>query len=597
MKSVSKNSLEDRFGNVFLIQDSFCERVLVVLGGAREVNFFKTGLELNKNFNFEIKAINGFNFFMMKSLVVLVDNENTLLALYQWSCEFLQKFSLQITLDIISRLKVNSKSSFPDQVKDTIKTNVSNPIGKYSKVGEILEEVKENLVLCQNDKHANKNACDTSLESNIEIDKEKISRQAFMRNVSLPPCFRTKGLSFYCENLSNQDLEKKNIKQEKKASVQINENLGRKLKLSFSKNNKYDAYTNIFDKLLFSNNSNYSKHNTLFENENKKQFTKKYSYKDMFEIYSKMEFNTKDKEQKLNDYKNVNLEKNYNIKPSLQLENPYIHRQRINFSTNTNDIEDSSYADENSNLSKIINEQEYYSINQNLNCNPLNKIEKAHKNTFFEIFIDEIMIESNEPNKPKLFLVNWPRKMTVSGCKISCKPSCDCFKHNSNITVKDEESKLKSTNSTIFSNIKVSEMENKVRKNLTSYFDNTTTSNYNNNNSIFNQNNKHSSESIIVESVESNENLNILNTKSSSDDTEVIKYYPYSRSRAFTYNKQDHKTSKKQYVDYDYEKRRKSYITPNETIFYSSYKGVGYSSYNYGSYYPYNSSKFKRGLW
>lgn len=243
MKSVSKNSLEDKFGNVFLIQDSFCERVLVVLGGAREVNFFKTGLELNKKFNFEIKAINGFNFFMMKSLVVLVDNENTLLALYQWSCEFLQKFSLQITLDIISRLKVNSKSSFPDKSNfpEMFKNNNSddtlNPVGKLSKVEETTEEVKKSLLLSPNDKSAFENACDTSQEPNPEqylVEKERITKHAFLRNVSLPPCFRTKGLSFYCENISRKDSDKLNTIKQKKVSS-INENLGRKLKLSFSK--------------------------------------------------------------------------------------------------------------------------------------------------------------------------------------------------------------------------------------------------------------------------------------------------------------------------------------------------------------------------
>lgn len=309
----------------------------------------------------------------------------------------------------------------------------------------------------------------------------------------------------------------------------------------------------------------------------------------MIEIYSKIEFNIKDDNNKKSENSDIQL--------PFAIENPYKYRLRLNSDIKTNEVGETSYNNELSNFSKIVNMQEFYSIKHNANSQKLDVIETPQKNNNLEFFIEEIMLESNEPNKPKLFLVNWPRKMTASGCKISCKISCDCIKHNSNTHVKEEERKLRSTNSAYLTQVNVLEIENGVKKNLTNYFENTKASNYYDDKNLSNQNNKYSYEAILLEKDESNENKNILNTKSSSDETEVIKYYPYSRSRAFTYNKQDYRASKRHFVDYDCEKRRKSYINPSETLFYSSYKGVGYSSYNYGSYYPYNSSKFKRGLW
>ena len=51
-----EDKLEDKKGKVFLIQDSYCERVLVILGSAKEINFYKTGLDINTDFNSVIKA-------------------------------------------------------------------------------------------------------------------------------------------------------------------------------------------------------------------------------------------------------------------------------------------------------------------------------------------------------------------------------------------------------------------------------------------------------------------------------------------------------------------------------------------------------------
>lgn len=148
MKSSRRNScIEDKIGKVFLIQDSYCERVLVILGGTREINFFKSGLELNTDFNMMIKAINGFDFFMMKSLVILVENETVLSNLYNWAIDFLQKYSLDITIDILSRLKTSAKKKAKQEgVNGEVQNKLINNKEFFSRKTSIMDSTKETSI-------------------------------------------------------------------------------------------------------------------------------------------------------------------------------------------------------------------------------------------------------------------------------------------------------------------------------------------------------------------------------------------------------------------------------------------------------------------
>ena len=196
MKAARKNSsLEDKIGKVFLIEDSHCEKVLVILGSVREINFFKNGLELNVEFSNNIKAINGFDFFMMKSLVILVDVESTLINLYKWSIEFLQKFNLDISLDILSRLKVADTSN---EINGHCKK--FNSEEKSNKNSDSLENLSSALRKISTNENSNNSNYNSAEKKRFNIINSK-------RNISLPPSFKNSNFNYNTLN----DEEKSNL--------------------------------------------------------------------------------------------------------------------------------------------------------------------------------------------------------------------------------------------------------------------------------------------------------------------------------------------------------------------------------------------------
>jgi len=387
MSSIRKNSsLEDKVGKVFLIDDAHCERVLVVLGDIGEINLYKSGLDANQDFNKQIQAVNGFNFFMMKSLVVLVDSEITLQTLYTWSSEFVKKYSLTLSLDIINRFKAVGKEK--EVVKETNKIEKSRKDTVNSNLTTKENTSKEEINDLPSPKMENNKSREKEKDEEISKLKSIINEGNYShfnsklnlssRNFSLPSYARNKSFSFNFFN--EKDFETKERKRfhnhaylkfkgETLSHFPKNESSSLS-KMSYSYAKKDPPALNI----------NYDSKKSLFTTgEEKKEIKFKYSTQEILDVYNKkikvdnieeVEYASmkKEKESIKNPFTRIFDDKTKIFKPKMEEVKECVHEDEENLVIKENDFKAKEEEDE--------EEVKYEDEN----------------------FIYEVMVESNSPS-------------------------------------------------------------------------------------------------------------------------------------------------------------------------------------------------------
>lgn len=139
MDAFKSNSLEDSKSNIFLLKDSYCERLLVLLGSQNEIIDFRKGLKyLRSDISNSIIAVKEYSFLESKGLAILVDLEYTLIKLYKWAIMLIQANSFNLSVDLINRVssQIETNMSLTNSKIKPIKTHVltkKKHLGKFIK--------------------------------------------------------------------------------------------------------------------------------------------------------------------------------------------------------------------------------------------------------------------------------------------------------------------------------------------------------------------------------------------------------------------------------------------------------------------------------
>lgn len=112
--SIKLLSEDSSSGSVIYKQDSYSDRVLVVMGNPEDLSKFRTFLVAKSDLAKGVQAISQFKFLSMNSLILLPDQEETLSRILKWSMLFIQVNKLSLTLEVINRItpKPSIKESF-----------------------------------------------------------------------------------------------------------------------------------------------------------------------------------------------------------------------------------------------------------------------------------------------------------------------------------------------------------------------------------------------------------------------------------------------------------------------------------------------------
>lgn len=98
-------NLEDSKNEIFFLNDSFSERLLVIVGNEDQILAFRRGLKyLQTDILCSIKAVKQYVFLDSVGFAILVDLEYTLIKLYKWIVMLIQANSFNLSVDFIFRL-------------------------------------------------------------------------------------------------------------------------------------------------------------------------------------------------------------------------------------------------------------------------------------------------------------------------------------------------------------------------------------------------------------------------------------------------------------------------------------------------------------
>lgn len=392
MNTDLKNLLEDKRKNIIYYNDNLCDKAIALLGESNQLIFLVKILEKSQDALKLVLGFNDYNFFMMKSVMFIVKDYKSLNQMLNWILICIENHNLNITCDVIERIRFGKNSEFYDndynyskKVRESESFNFIPKVDRINsnKIGETNypnSMYKDNIVSKIDSKFNNM----TNLQKNgFNIDKAQLNNY----NIST--------LNEQ-EHKNNEDsINKPNIISQEPLKMEIDHTIKKTKDQIIEESRNKQKFTFFKSKL----NSRYLQQNILFNNEKKTKSCPKINSKIAKQKIQNIISNTNYNMPKINvKFSNNDFIKIFHSQKHF-IKNPYKY---LNYNQNNDfySIKESDNIENEDDYSGLIkqvsNNNNYAQNHNNVNQNNYSKDNEI----VYNCFIDEIMTNEIEMKLP-----------------------------------------------------------------------------------------------------------------------------------------------------------------------------------------------------